>query len=613
MSTERDVPADRNGRAGSATRQGPPVTDGGPVPPWLRHVARLVGYALVVAWLTWPLARVAGSALPNTHEACTFDTLFVAATLAHESEALTRDPTRIGDLGIYRPAEWTLFYGDAGAGALPLFFPVYVLTGNPALAVNFTFLGGVVFACFALHTVVWWWTRSEVAGFFAAWVFLMNAWTLWEFLPTAPIYAVLGFFPFIVYLSSTPAPSLRSALRMVPLVVLQSLASIVYLTGSVLGPLTVLGLYRTFRRATRGAGVRILVVVATSLLLLLPFGAGYLLVRAANPSLSKQTIWAVVMPTRLPWGVLGWNAPTAITFGGFALIVVGGVLFLRSRSADRTPELRQAWRTALFWAVVGTAVSLTPVVKLFDRWSLTLPHGYLLSYFPAYEVGFFREPRRLGVGGLMGLALLGGLAFAECARRMRAAWPSYARPAVALVAALLAAEMYWEYSVGSPSDPRWRRPKSDAYPTQPAPVPHPQVLAALGKSDGPVLELPLATAPFKQWPAPHARAMYRAIYHDRPLVNGYSGYWPEGFQERMDLARTLPNDASLAALVSATGLATVVVNVDELSEPELAAWTAEAARQDSPLRLIERHPSAWVFEVDGPRAGALPTDGSGVR
>ena len=150
---------------------------------------------------------------------------------------------------------------------------------------------------------MWWWTRSEVAGFFAAWVFLMNAWTLWEFLPTAPIYAVLGFFPFIVFLSSTPATSLRSALRLVPLVVLQSLASIVYLTGSVLGPLTILGVYRTCRRATSSAGVRLLMVVGASLLLLLPFGAGYILVRAANPSLSKQTIWAAVIPTRVPWGV----------------------------------------------------------------------------------------------------------------------------------------------------------------------------------------------------------------------------------------------------------------------------------------------------------------------
>ena len=251
-------------------------------------------------------------------------------------------------------------------------------------------------------------------------------------------------------------------------------------------------------------------------------------------------------------------------------------------------------------------------MRLFDRWSLTLPHGWLLSYFPAYEVGFFREPRRLGVGGLVGLALLGGLAFAECVRRLRAAWPTYARPVVALLAALLAAEMYWEYTVGSPADPRWRRPKSRVYPTQEAIAPDPRLLAALRESDGPVLELPLATVPFKQWPAPHARAMYRAIFHDRPLVNGYSGYWPEGFQERMDLARTLPNDASLAELVSATGVETVLVNVGDLSEAELAAWSAEAAREESPLRLIERDPSTWVFQVGRPLP-ASGTDGSSVR
>jgi len=577
------------------------VSGGGALAAWARVVARVLGYALVVAWLTWPLARFAGSALPDTHEACRFDTLFATAVLAHESEALTSAPARLTDLGIYHPTERTLFFGDAAFGALPFFLPAYLLTGSPTFAINFTLLGGIVFTCVALHTVVWWWTRSELAGFFGGWTFLMNSWVLWEFVPTAPYFAVLGFFPFIVYVASVPAASLGAALRLVPLVVLQSLPSMVYLTGAVLGPLTVLGAVRTLRRATRGAGARLLAAAGLSVLLLLPFGAGYLMVRATNPGLSRNTIWAVMMPTRLPWGVLGWNAPTAVMFGALVLIGVGALLFWWQRPSERDPVLRRAWLHGLFWAAVGTAVSLTPVVKLFDRW-VTLPHGYLSSLVPAYGVGFFREPRRLAIGGLVGLAILCGLAFDQVARRLRGAVPSLARPAVLLLALLVAGEMYWEFDRGSSADPRWRRPKSDVYPTQQAVSASPRLLSALGQSHGPVLELPLATEPFKLWPTPHARAMYRAIFHGRPLLNGYSGYWPSGFQERMELARTLPDGAALTQIVAETGLETVLVNTDELTDEELAAWTAAAERSGGALRLLERDGPTWVFQVDDVRS-----------
>src|SRR5262249_28277906 len=44
----------------------------------------------------------------------------------------------------------------------------------------------------------------------------------------------------------------------------------------------------------------------------------------------------------------------------------------------------------------------------------------------------------------------------------------------------------------------------------------------------------------------------------RPLLNGYSSYYPEGFRERMALARRLPDGQAFEQL-RALGLATVVV------------------------------------------------------
>src|SRR2546422_10721872 len=120
--------------------------------------------------------------------------------------------------------------------------PTFLLTGNPTLALNVTFLGCIALTACALHVVVWIWTDSHLGGFVAAWTFLMTRWTLWEFVPSAPQYAVLQYFPLIILVASKPATSFKQALLLLPLVVLQSLASLLYLGAAVFGPLTPLAL-----------------------------------------------------------------------------------------------------------------------------------------------------------------------------------------------------------------------------------------------------------------------------------------------------------------------------------------------------------------------------------
>ena len=74
--------------------------------PWaiLRATVLGVGYLAVMAWLTWPLAARATSALPHTSLACFFDTLYSAWTLSYESHALVSVGTRLADANIYHPA-----------------------------------------------------------------------------------------------------------------------------------------------------------------------------------------------------------------------------------------------------------------------------------------------------------------------------------------------------------------------------------------------------------------------------------------------------------------------------------------------------------------------------
>src|SRR5258706_13660715 len=88
-------------------------------------VAPLLAYALLVVWLTWPLAVHLDTHVPDTEGPCRFDVPLIMWALAWQSHALTTAPTTWPDANIYYPAPHALFYGEAGFGALPYFLPVF--------------------------------------------------------------------------------------------------------------------------------------------------------------------------------------------------------------------------------------------------------------------------------------------------------------------------------------------------------------------------------------------------------------------------------------------------------------------------------------------------------
>jgi len=98
-------------------------------------------------------------------------------------------------------------------------------------------------------------------------------------------------------------------------------------------------------------------------------------------------------------------------------------------------------------------------------------------------------------------------------------------------------------------------------------------------------------------PGYQTRAMYRAIFHRRPLLNGYGGYWPAGFLERMQLASALPDPTALAALRAQTDLAAVVVNLRELKPGELAAWRTTLETGSPELRLQGRYDDTVLLDA----------------
>jgi hypothetical protein len=555
--------------------------------------AALLFYAGAVVWLTWPLAARLGTHLPNTHPACNFDLFQTAWVLAHESRALTTAPFSLADAPIYHPTHGALFYADAAFGALPFFLPPFVLSGNPTLAVNLAFLVAAALTALALHAVTRAWTGSHLAGVIAGWTFLTTRWTFWEFAPTAPQYAVLLWFPFVILLAVRP-PSRRRDLGLAALVALQSLSSPVYVSVALLAPLVVLAFARLLRPRARVDGLRLLGAVAVAVALLAPVAAGYVAVRVANPDLAEQSYWRWWHPTtELPWGPLAApQVPTAVPLVAIGLVVVGLVSRALPWGNRVAPVSSRACRHAVFWSMAGIVMGMAPAATWYGR-PIRIPHTLLAEWIPLYRT--LRESFRLGVAGLIGLSLAAGVGFALCAARL----PARGRPAVlaaTLLALVLGGEMYREYRAPGLFG---REPLPTEYPLLLPPAAADPLVQALGAGQGPVLEVPVGLTEYGCVPGYNARAMYRAIFHRRPLVNGYGGYWPDGFLERMRLAAELPDPAALAALRQQTGLATLVVNMQSLNATKQAAWRRALAEGPPGLHQSGRYDDAIVFDVRG--------------
>jgi hypothetical protein len=281
------------------------------------------------------------------------------------------------------------------------------------------------------------------------------------------------------------------------------------------------------------------------------------------------------------------------------MIALGAARALARRRGGRTERRDHLWVHAAVWAVVGTALSLRPQV-LWRGTRFTLPHLALArSWAPA--LAFIRVPERLAVAGWVGLALLAGLAFAELvppSRRRRIQVLS------AGLACVLILVMYEQYARGLGQPAAYGlSPLPAVYPLQRMARGDSRVLQVLRAAEGPVVELPLDPS-VPTHPAYQAAAMYRSIFHWRPLLNGYSSYWPREFPELMRLAAQLPDPRALQELRRRTGLRLVLVRVtaslwnEARFEPVRQLWRGIATRADrADLELVAADDELLLFRV----------------
>jgi hypothetical protein len=566
-------------------------------------------YGALVVLCTWPLAAHLGTHLPLTIETCRFDLRQMIWALAWQTHALTTDPGQFFEANVYHPTPHALLYADAGYGALPFFMPTMLATGNPILAANVMILVAITLTVWGLHVVVTRWTGFASAGFVAAGMLLTNRWLLWWWGPAAPNYVVLPYYPVVIALAAGATLAGWRAVLLAVVVALQGVVS-PYLAVPILATLGLLGCWRCAHAATRRDGCRLLVALAAAATVIgLVYLPNFWWLRTLEPGLAGQSPWQfmrrIELNVPLDWFV-GFANPTTTALPLLALIGAGVVL-RRVHPQPSTPGERQAWRNGWLWAMVGFALMVTPRVRVLG-YSVALPHAALMDRLPGLDL--LRSIQRLGVGALFGMALLAGAAFGEIAVRLQrfgAPWVRVLRPGLA-IALVVTSGFGWADAtrfswvpVGGTTMAPWR-----AFPIVAAAIPDSPIRSRLAGETGPLLVVDLARG---RGHAIDAQAMFESIGHWQPIVNGYGGFHPAGYPQRMRLAQQLPSERVLSELLQTTHVAWILVH----GKPEHArmpAWEKLERRRDGEgLQFMARVGNDLLFRV----VGAMPAAQPGAR
>ena len=286
----------------------------------------------------------------------------------------------------------------------------------------------------------------------------------------------------------------------------------------------------------------------------------------------------------------------ALCLVAFAVIVVAGgqvwgvgdVVLLRMTSARRPLEYAMVCFAAALWlsprlrvAVRAHALDATPWLVLATAFAVVMslgpmPHAggrriagaglYELFYqvVPGYDG--LRVPARFGMVAGCLLASLGGYALARLAQ-----WPRFGSLALGLVATAFLAEAYavpMPLNLTWTSSARYAAPWPSVHRLNDGPLAYRHVL--LMPAETVLLELPFGD------PAWDLRYVYYAGLHGKRIVNGYSGYFPDGYYTRAARLAGLQSDGATAwSAATNSGATHVVVHERAYLPPEgaqVSSW-----------------------------------------
>lgn len=208
-------------------------------------------------------------------------------------------------------------------------------------------------------------------------------------------------------------------------------------------------------------------------------------------------------------GAYPWDLGVVLLLSLAVAVALGG---FRPRRLD--PVVRRRGAALLSLATGALLLGFGPNLAIPTGGEPIVPYAWLHAVVPG--LSGVRTPSRFGMFAIVGIVALAAAALAFLRRRMTG---RNRRVLTAVAFALLAAEM-------------WAVPISRVDPGDGV-EDHRQVLDWLAENGGgrPLVDLPMSGDDSEAELEREARAMHRALHYGSPIVNGYSGYFPEPFRQ----------------------------------------------------------------------------------
>jgi hypothetical protein len=475
----------------------------------------VAGFAALTAVMTWPQVLYLTSRATQ-HQ----DVYFNMWRLRWIAHALATSPSQLFNANIFFPERRTLALSDAMLVEGVLAAPLTWLGVKPVLVHNVALLSAIVLSGAAMFALTRYLTGSRGAGVIAGIVFCFAPYRFEHYMHMELQWAMWSPLALLALHRAYDTGQWRYGLAAGACVALQMLSSIYY--GMFLGVLIAIGAVLLFPRDRRAAAPAVVRVMAAGAILAAVACALYARPYArVHDQVGDRPIEQVSI-----FRATG-AAYTAATSGNW---------LYGATSARGGPERRLfPGLTPVFLAIAGllfvapsrrAIVYLLLLVAAFEM-SFGL-RGYLYSFLYDYVAPFrgLRASARAGMFVLLFLGVLAGHGYAAIAggrsRRARAA-----------VLTIAIAGLLVEY--------RTRVVLIEF--TNVAPPVY-RILARQPR--GVVAELPAPRA--DRLPGPDPEYAYLSTFHWFPIVNGYSGYYPQSYLDRLDRLSTFPSERAMNQL-----------------------------------------------------------------
>jgi hypothetical protein len=471
-------------------------------------------FAALTAVMTWPQVMHLGSrATPHQ------DVYFNMWRLRWWAHVLLTD-TRWFDANIFFPERQTLALSDAMFVEGVLMAPLTWIGLNPVLVHNLALLGALTLSGAAIFALVRYLTGSRGAGLVAGIVFSFAPYRFEHYMHMELQWAMWAPLAFLAAHRAYDTGRVRYGLAAGACVALQMLSSIYYgmFLALLLGLATLL-LFPQDRRAPAAPAARAM-------------AAGAILAAVVCALYAGPYVRAHDKVGDRPVAELSMFRATAASY---TAATAGNWLYGSTASRGGAERHLFPGLTPLLLAMIGLLLqvpgrrAIVYLLLLAAAFEMSFGlRGYIYSALYEFVAPFrgLRASARLGLFVLLFLGVLAGYGYAALA----AARPRPVRLAV-LAACVLALLAEYRTSVA----------------LVPFTTEEPAIYRFLAKQPrGVVAEFP--TPRVNGLPGADPEYAYLSTFHWFPMVNGYSGYYPSSYLDRIDRLRDFPSGRALNQL-----------------------------------------------------------------